>query len=159
MRTFKPIFLALITAIIISCDLPRDCPECFTPPQELNIVITDSLSGVDLIFSNRICPDSLKIYYRENEQKIILDHEIILDSVNLRAVLACYEISWTSPQGIKEYYMYLGNNDVDTLFLDIEKRTTDCCVYFEWIEFKINNNPITEYTGNYLYNYKKRDCQ
>jgi hypothetical protein len=140
---------------MLSCDRTIDCPECFTPPQELNLKITDYTTATDLIFNNSISRDSIELFFYENGNRKLLEHEIYIDSVNSKAILICYEISWKSANGIKDFYLCLGDNDIDSINLDVERKSNDCCTYFEWKAFKINGNDIHVDLIDYVYNYKK----
>ncbi|MGQ8336632.1 hypothetical protein ACUNWD_08785 [Sunxiuqinia sp. A32] len=159
MNVIRLIFLSLVSLYLFSCGKTKDCALCFTPPQELNLKITDYSTGADLIFNHSISPDSIEFYYYQNNSKVTLEHETHLDSTNSRAIIVCWEISWMSPNGIKDFYLYLGNSDTDTLQLDIEERTNDCCTYFEWLDFKINENQMEIDPNDYLYNLRKQTTQ
>jgi len=155
MKTLTAIGIALITLCMTSCKKITKCGECTTPPDELNFKITDYTTGSDLIFNNTCKLDSIEIFYYENDKKTTLDFVTILDSINSTAIFTCYDVCWKSPQGFKDFYLYLGNNDIDTIFLDIEERHSECCTYYEWKDFTINGVPVAKDTIHSVYDYKK----
>ncbi len=149
------LYLCVVIFNFTSCEKIKNCPECFTPPESLNMKITDSITGEDLIFNNLISSDSIEFYYFQNNEKEIMEHEMYIDSVNLKVILTCHELGWLSGDGIKDFYLYLGNNDVDTIFLDVEYGHTECCTYYQWLDFTINGNEMDIDTADFLYNYRK----
>ena len=141
--------------LIISCDTSKDCPPCFTPPETLNLMLTDKATGEDLIFNHTYSPDTIMFYCYLNGFKVALEQGIYLDSSTSRVIIYTSDPSWKSPTGIKDFYLYLGNNDTDTIFLDVEEKHNECCTYYDWKEFKINGNTMEIDTNLHVYVLKK----
>ncbi len=115
----NPILIVLILFSILSCKDTHECPECFTPPQELGLKITDKTSAEDLIFNGTYKSDEISISYMKNEEETPIEIEIIIDEENERAFILSYEIAWKSLEGFKNYKLRLSPNESHDIYLNV----------------------------------------
>ncbi len=144
MRSLSFLFIVILF-VCIGCEKMRNCGECFTPPDPISFKIIDSISGNNLISPNGFSSDSLQLYYFSDSLKKNVKFEIYGNEVNRRIV--SNELSWNSISENNYYYLYLSYKDVNTLFVNTEIITENCCTWHELKDFKINGKTI-EYDSN-----------
>lgn len=119
--------------------LKDDCGECYIPPVPFRMQIVDKESGENLITDGVFNKDSIFIYGydKENEMKSAqIYFYTFQDQLN---VLGSNDLPVISSENItKTFYIYLNQNDTDTLYLDVIQSTENCCTYFPYIEVKGN---------------------
>lgn len=154
----KLLLLIIFTCLIfnIACDNFNKCGECFTPPSEINLRILSSSDSCDLIETGFYNPDSVSVFYIENNTRKKIAIEIYTDTITGKSVLFLSDISWKSAAGTKEFYLRLSSVDTDTIFLDVRKMHNDCCTYYNQKAFRINNQNIESDYTNYSFFYLKK---
>ena len=153
-NTIKFLIFGLLISSIISCD--KFCnQECFTPPGELRLKITNEAGSTDLIYTGVYDADSIAIFYFDKDVKRFIDVDVFTDSVNQRSIIASNEISWKSVEGFKDFYLYLDYEDTDTIYLDVVTVNEDCCTYHPFIYFGINGTETEFDATDHLYDFKK----
>jgi len=157
MRLFigKILIWILFVVLVFSCKKNNDCPECFSPPSELKLKITNKTNSIDLINSGFYDNDSIAICYYDNDKKKYIEFSIIDDTINNKSIIISNDITWKSTEGFKNYFLYLNVYDTDTVLLDVQTITKNCCTYHPVIEFKINGNKVEIDPNDYVYNLKK----
>ena len=153
-NTFKFLIFWILTLSIISCT--KICNvDCFTPPGDLRLKITDKADSTDLIYTGVYDADSISIFYFDKNVKKPIEFSIHTDSVNQRSMISSGEIAWKSVEGFKDYFLYLNWEEVDTLYFDVVSATENCCTYHPFIYFGINSIETEFDTSDYMYDFKK----
>jgi len=152
-KLFLICLFGYITFSITSCD--KCNMDCFTPPGPLVFEITSIVSGNDLIFTDVYNPDSIAIFYVDENMKRYVDTEIYADSINQASRIYSHDISWKSVEGFKDFYLYLNHQETDTIFFDVITRIENCCTSHPVMSFTINGNKVEYDDNSYVYNYKK----
>jgi hypothetical protein len=129
-------FTALILIVAYGCDKVRECPPCFTPPEAVCLRLLNSQDSTDLIYGGTIDSTIIAIQYYDND--ILKQAETTFHDRNQQSTIYSSEISWLSVGGIKEFYLTLSDEDVDTLYVDFEKQSVDCCTSHPCNSFKYN---------------------
>jgi len=154
LKTIRFLMFGILTLTIISCT--KICNvDCFTPPGDLRLKITNEADSTDLIFTGVYNADSIAIFYLDNNVKRNIELSIYTDSVNQRSMISSAEIAWKSVEGFKDYFLYLNWEEVDTLYLDVVSATENCCTYHPFIYFGINGTETEFDTTDYMYDFKK----
>lgn len=148
-KSLLPIMILLI--IILSGCIKNDCDDCYTPPEDFRMKIVDRDTGENLLDGKTYFPDSIEIYYIQNEEKknVFLQiietnsHENIIESTN---------IAWISVGDVsKTFYIRLNSYDTDTLYLNVHEYLYYCCRSFPYESVLINGSEMENpYTGMYL---------
>ena len=153
-NTFRFLILGLLTLSIASCD--KFCnKECFTPPGELRLKITDQTDSTDLIYTGVYNADTIAFFYFDKDVKKIIEMDVVTDSSNQRSMIISNEISWKSVEGFKDFYLYLNYQDTDTLYLDVVTVNEDCCTFHNFNYFGINGTETEWDSTDHIYNLKK----
>ena len=153
-NTIRFLILGLLTLSIASCD--KFCnEECFTPPGELRLKVTNKADSTDLIYTGVYNADSIAIFYFDNDVKKFIEMGVITDSANHKSMIASNEISWKSVEGFKDFYLYLDYQDTDTLYLDVVTVNEDCCTFHRFNYFKTNGIEAEWDTVDRIYDLKK----
>jgi hypothetical protein len=152
--TFKFLIFGMLILSMISCD--KFCnEECFTPPGELRLKVTDKADSTDLIYTGLYNVDSIAIFYFDNDVKKFIEMDVITDSANHKSMIASNEISWKSVEGFKDFYLYLDYQDTDTLYLDVVTVNEDCCTFHNFNYFGINGTETEWDTMDSMFDFKK----
>jgi hypothetical protein len=130
--------VVIICLFYCSCEILHDCPECFTPPNGIALRILSKNDSIDLISNGTYCTDSIRIYYLNNNAEHEIDLEIYSDTILQVSRLVSHEISWKSLEGNKDCFLYLNHNDSDTIFINVERITENCCTENPLVDFMIN---------------------
>jgi len=132
------IILILLKFIIVTSAC--NTKECFTPPENFRMIIIDENTGLNLISEGYYQQDSIKIYYLDNFDEIELIDLEISNFISFSNVLISKELPWKSCiNSIKTYYLYLDQNDIDTLFIDVAVKNDDGCTWHEYNEVRFND--------------------
>jgi len=116
--------------------------ECFTPPENFRLVLIDQNTGLNAITEGTYHRDSLKLFYQSDNLKLV--DLLITDFMEFEDVLISQELPWNSAlSSIKTYYLYLNKFDTDTLYVDVIKKSEDCCTWHEYIDVKYNGKTLT----------------
>lgn len=137
--------------MLASCLSDNDCPECFTPPESLQLRIIDKNNSQDLLFNGTYQADSIRIVYLTPDGEQSVEYQLYTDSVLQRSLIVSYQISWESAFGFKEFLLHLNSSETDTIYLNVEEKHTECCTYFEWVNFEINGTEPDFDIENYFY--------
>lgn len=121
-----------------SCDKFLDCGDCFTPPDPLFFSILDKNDSTDVYYSGKFDPDSALIYYLYDKIRVPVDFEIVIDSTRQSGILQSNAITWKSVEGYKVFYLELDQANTDTLFLNVEAESENCCTYHPIMDFTVN---------------------
>jgi hypothetical protein len=132
--------------------------DCFTPPGELALKITDANDGTDLIYTGVYNADSITIYYFGDNSSSLpryIIFEVQTDSARQSSFIISSDISWKSVEGFKDFYLYLNHLETDTLFYDVVSNFENCCTYHPLMSFSINGNDVEYDNSDYTYDFKK----
>jgi hypothetical protein len=130
------------------------CCKCFTPPEGITFNIISSKDSSDLVYNEEINLDSISIFYIEDHVKKYIEIDTYVDTTSQRVLIQSNDISWKSSEGHKTFFLYLNQNDINTIYLDIEKVKDGCCTFFNQNEFKINNIVLTK-NEDWVYKFIK----
>jgi len=120
----------------------KDCPSCFTPPGTFCLRLINELDSTDLVTSGYFGEDSIEIYYYEKSIRNNVKLEIHTDSISYKSTIYSYQLPWISASGHKHFYLILSSHDTDTMYLDVRKKNSYCCTFFEYNSFKYNGQFI-----------------
>jgi hypothetical protein len=131
----KNLSLVYIILILFMSDCsPCDKDSCVEPAEPFKFRIIDRNSREDLVFSDhpRYDPDSLRLYYYEEDEKV----ELFLrqsDNARLFNFLINQALPYVSAlNGIKDFYLQLNLEDTDTLLIDVKEIEFECCRVFQY---------------------------
>lgn len=154
---------SILTTILLfftalACDIESNCIDviCFTPPEALRLRVIGKQDSTDLIFNGFFDIRFISLYYFNNTGKVTVDTEIQTDTINEISIIYSDEISWKSVEGIKDYFLFLNSIDNDTLYLNVESISENCCRYHPYVDFTINGEEV-EFENGY-YTLKKDYC-
>lgn len=121
------IITLLMLLILDSCDLSKKDVECSPVPPfiYIDLINKDSISILGL--NNGIDPDSVRFIINNKVITPRIDSNLIaLNTTNLDTL------------SDKDFFLYLDNNDFDTIKLIINKNDGECGVYYDIIDFQYN---------------------
>lgn len=145
----------LILSVSLSCNKSNHCGECFTPPTEFRLEIHDKTDFSDLIYNGFYNKDSIRIYYYENLVKKNIKIDFFNDSVKKSCTIVSNEIGWKSIEGFKDYFLYLSAGETDSLFINAEMKTENCCTFHPYVDADINGTPLLTDSTSYSYYFVK----
>lgn len=143
--------IAIICLCFCSCEILRDCPECFSPPNGIALRILSKNDSIDLIYNGTYKADSIRLYYINNNIEHEIDFKIYTDSISQVSRLCSYEISWKSLEGYKDCFLFLTNDDLDTIYINVVRVTENCCTENPLLDFMINGIQLSYDATNYDY--------
>ena len=123
-----------------------DCDknDCVEPPHPFQFSITDRISKEDLVFSAyaRYHPDSIRLYYLDGGEKIEL--RLWTDRKEMGyGIFSNQTLPYLSASRlIKDYYLQVSHDDVDTLLLDVRQIDFECCTVFQWAQSYFNGRVL-----------------
>jgi hypothetical protein len=120
----------------------HDCPECFSPPNGIALRILSKNDSIDLISNGTYYTDSISIYYLVNNIKHEIDFDIFSDTLLQKSRIVSHEISWKSLEGHKNCFLYLDQDDKDTIFIDVISVFENCCTSHTILDFTINGHQL-----------------
>ena len=132
MKRFGIISL-LILLTLDSCDLTKKDVECSPVPPfiYIDLINKDSISILGL--NNVINPDSVRFIIGNKIISPRIDCDwIALNTTNLDTL------------SNKDFFLYLNNNDYDTIRLIINKNSGECGIYYDVTDFQYNRLRIIE---------------
>ncbi len=132
MKRFGIISL-LILLTLDSCDLTKKDVECSPVPPfiYIDLINKDSISILGL--NNVINPDSVRFIIGNKIISPRIDSNLIaLNTTNLDTL------------SNKDFFLYLNNNDYDTIRLIINKNSGECGIYYDVTDFQYNRLRIIE---------------
>ena len=132
MKRFGIITL-LILLTLDSCDLTKKDVECSPVPPfiYIDLINKDSISILGL--NNVINPDSVRFIIGNKIISPRIDSNLIaLNTTNLDTL------------SNKDFFLYLNNNDYDTIRLIINKNSGECGIYYDVTDFQYNRLRIIE---------------
>lgn len=150
---FKFLVVLAITISLLSCE--ENCGECFTPPDGISLMITDKNDGSDLIFNGTYKPDSIEIFYYDQQNIKHVNFDIYTDSIGHHSKIVSFDIAFKSVEGFKRFYLYLDYSDTDTIYYDEVTRSENCCTWHETLSFTINDQNVEYNSEKYSYIHKK----
>jgi|GEM_PF-1975199 len=133
--TYSIAILVIPILIISSCGKCYNY-DCFTPPEPVAMRIMHD--SIDLIYTEYYCADSVSITYKSNGGIRAIHTEIYSDSLKEISIIVSDEITWKSVEGIRKYYLHLSEKKTDTIYLNVEPVTNDCCTSHPILEFEVN---------------------
>ncbi len=144
-----------VITTMVCCNLIKECPKCFTPPEPLRFRLISKVDSTDLITSGFFHKDSIHLYYYDQTYRKDVDLMVYTDSVTHKSTIFSNEIAWASVSGFKDFYLTLNSKVTDTLYLNVIKKEEDCCAYHQYISFKYNGQVIQIDQRDYVYYVKK----
>lgn len=136
MKRFKMLFWVLLPALLLNlnaCNL--DCGDCVRLPDPLNFRILGD-NDVDWVTEGLLKVDSFKFYYLDGETR--KDVQFALYEQGGRGYLYTEHVPVLSLEGVKTFYIRMGDGKLDTLFVDIRKQIINCCPYYSMEEITFN---------------------
>jgi hypothetical protein len=149
--------LAAVAALsgLASCSLFEKCPDCFTPPDTFRFRFISAADSSDLVSKGIYSENDIYIWYMENGLKKEADLISYSDSGTNKTVFYSGDMAWLSVAGTKDFYLYLNNNETDTIYLDVIKRSDECCTYHPFRAVKYNSQTADYSNKEYIYLFKK----
>jgi len=111
--------------------------------------IVDKNTTEDLIYNKKYNLDSIQIYYLENSNKRYLEIWSTVDTTNHQVLIVPFGWCQKSIVGIKDYYIYLNRNDVDTIRVDVFETEDKCCSVSKLKQFEINGAKLDINVSNW----------
>jgi len=150
------IILTMISFLLIgiqSCEFFKECDECFTPPQPIFMKIIDTYEN-NLLSTGIYSKDSLKLYFFDGSQKKNVEFVVTTNSQQPDIIVSS-DMAWFSINLKTDFYLYLNKFDTDTLTLEIEQKSDDCCTSHPIKTFAINGKTATISSMDYTFLIKK----
>jgi hypothetical protein len=143
-------FLITISLVLLLSGCDRcNKNDCVVPTDPFKFRIIDRDSKEDLVFSilPRYHPDSIRLFYFQDEEEIELP---LRTTTRENGVLSNQTLPYVSASKIiKDYYLQLSYDDIDTLLLDVRQIDFECCTVFEWAESYINGQKLKRSQEDY----------
>jgi len=153
MRYLNILGILFLTPLLQTCDL--GCKEdCFTPPEEIRIKLVDN-DGNNLIESGVYIPDSIQIYYLENQVKKYVRFDLSTYYPYFKNIIFSSELAWISIGERRDYFLRLNYLDTDTLTLELKEKQSECCTYFDIDYFRINSKTPEYNSSEFVYQIRK----
>jgi hypothetical protein len=135
---FKLQFACFVLLIFNGC---KQCPKCFSPPEPFHLKLLND-KGENLLSNGRFTSDSITIYYIDNGNKQILTL-VFSDFMNNGMTISSTDIPWLSASSTdKHYYLQPGKTMIDTLYIDVSMRHTECCTYYTYDKVSFRDKTI-----------------
>ena len=147
----KLICLAICLIMFLPGCLRCDKNDCVEPPLPFKFSIIDIQGKTDLVFSDypRYHPDSIRLYYHEEGKEVALHLRILTRDVGY-SVFSNQTLPYMSAtQDIKDYYLQVSHDDIDTLLLDVRQIDLECCTVFEWAQSFFNGRAMKRSPQDY----------
>ena len=132
----KPFLITVSLVLLLSgCDTCNK-NNCVVPPDPFKFRIIDRESKEDLISSvnPRYHPDSIRLFYCQHEEEIDLPLQKITKEYDYN-VLSNQILPYVSAVDIiKDFYLQLSFNDIDTMLIDVRQIDFECCTVFQYAE-------------------------
>lgn len=133
------LFILLIAIILV---IPSGCDQCggkdcSNIPESLRLRYISSADSTDLLNSGYYHQDSISLYYNDAGVKQNVAIQFMATGAS-KVVIQSLDIAWKSIDGIKTFYIALNKHDIDTIYLDVNKVSEDCCTGFPRKTFKYN---------------------
>lgn len=131
-KLLKPLAL-LILLVVQSCN-DKDCEDisCFTPPFIFTFDILDKETGENLFDNGTYTEEQIEVVNKSDGSERA--YEFIGGEINF---LRIPSIGWETE--IAEVLVKLDGEEAFTLFVDVERRTENCCSFSEYNETRIDN--------------------
>ena len=117
--------------------------------------IVDKNTTQDLIYTKKYSLDSIQIFYLENSNKRYLEIWSTVDTTNQKVLMVPVGWCQKSLEGIKDFYMYLNRNDMDTIQLDVFETEDKCCSVSKLKQFEINGVQLEINVSNWSRDFFK----
>ena len=145
-------FLVILSLVLLlsGCDT-CDKDNCFVLPDPFKFRIIDGNSKEDLVSPviPRYHPDSIRLFYLQDEEEIDLPLQITTKEYDY-SVLSNQTLPYVSAVDIiKDYYLQLNYNDIDTLLIDVRQIDFECCTVFEYAESYFNGRVLKRSQEDY----------
>lgn len=135
----KILLLAVLSVVLISCELDNDCGECFTPPQEFKFDFIDKDTSENLFLNETFNKDDIIIIDESNNE---IDFQII--NYNGSYILSLNKIGWELDP--KTYTIKLSPVVSVVFELDMDSKSENCCTFFIVKEFNLHTFEYRELT-------------
>ncbi len=144
-------FVAALSLIgLLSGCIRCDKSHCVESPDPFKFIIIDRNSKEDLVFSEnpRYHPDSIKLFYYQNEEKT--DLQLRIETEFNHEVFSNQLLPYVSAEDIiKDFYLQLNYQDIDTLLIDVRRIDLECCTLFEYAQSYYNGSILKRSQENY----------
>jgi len=139
------LILIVFTVIIQSC-VRDDCGECFTPPQSFQFEIVDKTSGENLFTNGTYASENIEITDNLNNNDPV---EFTFISENKINLIQINSIGWKTE--IVNLNIAISDNHIFDLYIDVERKKSDCCRHTEYNEVNIIESEFELDTQNGVY--------
>lgn len=149
----KIIIIALLAIVTISSCGKVNCDQdCFTPPGPISFRVMNDT--IDLIYNKSISEDSITLYYMDGDNIIDTEIDIYTDTVQEYSRIHSNVITWKSVEGHRDFYLRLGYDDIEEIYLVVESVTSDCCTFHPIMDIEINGNqpPFNDISYSFIIN-------
>lgn len=129
----KKIYALLLLVFLsqTSCDFIKDdCGECFTPPPSFSFQLIGKNNGEDLFANKTFNIEDVSV--TDGEGKLYEFELITHDNVN---ILYLVDVGWIEDPNL--YTINLNDETSVEFDLDVDQKHSECCTYFEVINFVI----------------------
>lgn len=144
MKLGLPVIIAALT-FLNSCNLLKECGECFTPPSYFLFEMVDAETRENIFTSAQADISDLKIKDAESNEDF--DFNFILENgINL---IEINKIGWQTE--VVTLNFFLEEKMLFTFTVDAERLTENCCTYTYYNEIAIEGTQFTHNTANNIY--------
>jgi hypothetical protein len=135
-KLLEILLLALLFTSCINVDSCEDY-DCFTPPPEFWLEITDKATGENLYKNGTL--DSTQIVFTNELGAAVYYEYLSYDSLCL---IGLRQIGWE--MGLQTYQLQLSDDISLDIQLNMKEMHEDCCTFFSVIDFQILNYEFTK---------------
>lgn len=139
----KLVFLLVGVAIIgQSCLKSNECDNCYNPPALFGFTLLPLEGGKSLI-PDVYKLDTIKLFYLDGGVKTQVKFSYGT-SLYLNTYLVSSDISVVSAgKNVKTFYLYLNNQDTDTIYFDCKIANDGCCTYYSYDSLSYNGKKMS----------------
>ena len=150
-----PILIISVIVLISGC-LKNNTGNCIQPPVPFRMEIIDKTTDENLISNGTYHADSI-VFFGYDSTDVKKGVGYFLTTFNNQPnVIISEELPIISGEDLtKTFYIYLNQNDTDTLYVDVQPTIENNCTYFQYIEVKINGVEIDLNNLGYTFLLKK----
>lgn len=139
--------------LFVSCH-KQDCGACFSPPQPLKIALIAAQTGDNLLNAAPYHPDSVQLFYVKDSRQVKVPFKV-MPYAGLGPVIHSSDLSWLSLSDAHTFYLYLNQNDTDTLYVKTVAKSSDCCTSHPLESFLVNGEQVPQDRGTDVYTVEK----
>lgn len=151
--------LAIVAMFSTSCMDSNNCSNCVSSPTPFVFTLLPSESGLSMINDTTFVPDSIRLYYLDNNVEKSVGFVFGTSSYFGNYIYTTNISNISAGSNVKTFYLYLNHNDTDTIYFDSKIVNDGCCTYYHYDSLSYNGKAMP-YNGNYgVYYFLKNQPQ